>query len=421
MPAHVWRPASGSGPGILLLQEIFGVSDYIVSRAQDLAGLGYVVLAPEIYWRIGASRVENGPDALEQAFGLAQQVDWDAAVSDSAVGTRGARPAPGVDGGTGIVGFCFGGALAFNVAAVDRSRRAGQLLRLVAAEHAGPRGRRDGSRALPLRAGGQLHRARDGGADPEGTRPPAARHLRDLRGRRPRLRQPRLPAAPPAGVGAWRGSARSRSSTGTCHRDDRPGGPRRPGAAGTLGGQLRRPPRRDRARRRRWAADGARSGRLDVRGRRTLRQVVRRTGRSAAFAASCTPPDRWGVLLVRKGGFAIARLHGAARSSSPRSGSATSRAGPRPAVRASNGSPDVGTTRPASPTRQPPGTPRGSSPEPLAALVCGGDRTAVEQVLEDPRLQHLAGVRVDPWLAVPDPRRAVLEQAVADAARSRSR
>ena len=118
MPAHVWRPSSGSGPGILLLQEIFGVSDYIISRAEDLADLGYVVLAPEIYWRIGASRVENGPDALDQAFALAQQVDWDAAVSDSALALEELGRLPGVEGGTGIVGFCFGGALAFNVAAV---------------------------------------------------------------------------------------------------------------------------------------------------------------------------------------------------------------------------------------------------------------------------------------------------------------
>ncbi len=118
MPAHVWRPVSGSGPGILLLQEIFGVSDYIISRAQDLAALGYVVLAPEIYWRIGASRVENGPDALEQAFALAQQVDWDAAVTDGAAALEELGRLPGVAGGTGLVGFCFGGALAFNVAAV---------------------------------------------------------------------------------------------------------------------------------------------------------------------------------------------------------------------------------------------------------------------------------------------------------------
>jgi len=50
----------------------------------------------------------------------------------------------------------------------------------------------------------------------------------------------------------------------------------------------------------------------------------------------------------------------------------------------------------------------------LSALVCGGDRQAVEQVLADPRLAAVAALRVDPWLAVPDPRRAVLEQAVVD-------
>jgi hypothetical protein len=51
----------------------------------------------------------------------------------------------------------------------------------------------------------------------------------------------------------------------------------------------------------------------------------------------------------------------------------------------------------------------------LDALVCGGDRSAVDAVLTDPRLASFAQVRVDPWLAVPDPRRAVLDQAVADA------
>jgi hypothetical protein len=51
---------------------------------------------------------------------------------------------------------------------------------------------------------------------------------------------------------------------------------------------------------------------------------------------------------------------------------------------------------------------------PLAALVCGGDRQAVEQVLSDPRLRPVALLRSGPWLAVPDPRRAVLDQAVID-------
>jgi hypothetical protein len=43
----------------------------------------------------------------------------------------------------------------------------------------------------------------------------------------------------------------------------------------------------------------------------------------------------------------------------------------------------------------------------------GGDRAAVEEVLTEPRLAHLTVA--GPWLPVPDPRRQVLEAAVADA------
>jgi hypothetical protein len=53
---------------------------------------------------------------------------------------------------------------------------------------------------------------------------------------------------------------------------------------------------------------------------------------------------------------------------------------------------------------------------PLSALVCGGDRQAVDQVLSDPRLRPLSELRVEPWLAVPDPSGAVHAQAVIDAA-----
>ncbi len=50
----------------------------------------------------------------------------------------------------------------------------------------------------------------------------------------------------------------------------------------------------------------------------------------------------------------------------------------------------------------------------VGLVVTGGDHSAVETVLSDRRLEHLRVV--PPWLAVPDPRRSVLEQAVADAA-----
>jgi hypothetical protein len=47
------------------------------------------------------------------------------------------------------------------------------------------------------------------------------------------------------------------------------------------------------------------------------------------------------------------------------------------------------------------------------SVVTGGDHAAVDEVLSDPRLRRLTVT--GPWLAVPDPRRAVLDAAVADA------
>jgi carboxymethylenebutenolidase len=118
MPAHLWTPAAGSGPGLLLLQEIFGVSDYIQRRGADLAEAGYVVLAPELYWRLDAGPIDESSDgAIEEAMGRAQRLDWPTTVAD-AVAALGAVRARAT-GGTGVIGFCFGGGLAFNVAAVE--------------------------------------------------------------------------------------------------------------------------------------------------------------------------------------------------------------------------------------------------------------------------------------------------------------
>lgn len=117
MPAHLWLPESGSGPGVLLLQEIFGVSRYIEQRAADLAALGYVVLAPEIFWRLGVSRVPEGPEMLQEAMGLLPRLDWDAAVDDAAAALSHLRGLGSVAGPVGAVGFCFGGGLGFALAA----------------------------------------------------------------------------------------------------------------------------------------------------------------------------------------------------------------------------------------------------------------------------------------------------------------
>jgi carboxymethylenebutenolidase len=121
MPAHLWVPESGTGPGLLLLQEIFGVSDYIQRRGADLAGVGYVVMAPELYWRLGVGALdESAPSAVDDAMALVNRLDWDTAVADAAAALHHLVGRQEVRGGTGVVGFCLGGGLAFNLAAEQK-------------------------------------------------------------------------------------------------------------------------------------------------------------------------------------------------------------------------------------------------------------------------------------------------------------
>ena len=51
MAMTVWLPDAGHGPGLLLIQEIFGVGPYIRAVAERLAAAGYVVGAPDVFWR----------------------------------------------------------------------------------------------------------------------------------------------------------------------------------------------------------------------------------------------------------------------------------------------------------------------------------------------------------------------------------
>jgi carboxymethylenebutenolidase len=116
--AYVALPAGGSGPGIVLLHEIFGVNDYVRDSAQRLAGLGYVVLAPDLFWRTQPGLELDHDEAGVQA-GLAalQELDVPVAVDDAIAALAALRAMPEVTGGkAGVLGFCLGGTLAYQVA-----------------------------------------------------------------------------------------------------------------------------------------------------------------------------------------------------------------------------------------------------------------------------------------------------------------
>jgi carboxymethylenebutenolidase len=114
----VWVPDAGTGPGLLVLQEIYGVSDYIRAVAADLADLGYVVAAPDLFWRLKPGHQARHDEAgLAESLELASGFDADRGVADAAAALDQLRSLPEVDGGTGVIGFCLGGSIAYFLAA----------------------------------------------------------------------------------------------------------------------------------------------------------------------------------------------------------------------------------------------------------------------------------------------------------------
>jgi len=116
--AYLAIPHTGKGPGIVLIQEIFGVNEHIRAVAEQYAADGYVVLAPDLFWRSG-HRIELGYDEAgwKRAMELRQAVDVAKAESDIALTVAALKEQPGLDGKLAAIGYCFGGLLAYLAAA----------------------------------------------------------------------------------------------------------------------------------------------------------------------------------------------------------------------------------------------------------------------------------------------------------------
>jgi len=116
---HVAVPAAGRGPGLVLVQEIFGVNRYIRDVADRLAALGYVVLAPDMFWRVEPGVAIDGTDdaALGQAMGYVGRFDGPAGLADLAAAVGHLQALPECSGDVGVIGFCFGGTFAYLAAA----------------------------------------------------------------------------------------------------------------------------------------------------------------------------------------------------------------------------------------------------------------------------------------------------------------
>jgi carboxymethylenebutenolidase len=102
-------PGAGQAPGVVLLQEWWGVNDQIQSVAQRLAAEGFVVVVPDLY------RGKLARDAAE-ASALMNALDWPRAMDDIAGAVAYLKTHPRCTGKVAAMGFCMGGALTFATA-----------------------------------------------------------------------------------------------------------------------------------------------------------------------------------------------------------------------------------------------------------------------------------------------------------------
>ncbi|SRR5579875_1446759 len=115
---YLATPKSGKGPGIVVIQEIFGVNAVMREITDGLAGQGFAALCPDLFWRFkpGIQITDKTEAEWKTAIGYFQRFDVDKGVEDLKATLAVLRKHPACTGRAGAVGFCLGGKLAYLMA-----------------------------------------------------------------------------------------------------------------------------------------------------------------------------------------------------------------------------------------------------------------------------------------------------------------
>src|SRR4051794_22344386 len=112
MSAYMALPKAGKGAGIVVLQEIFGVTDSLKKVCDFLAARQFTVICPDLFYSVERDVVIPESE-YERARGVRAKVDDAAVVKDIGAAMAFLRKHPACNGEVGVVGYCWGGLLAF--------------------------------------------------------------------------------------------------------------------------------------------------------------------------------------------------------------------------------------------------------------------------------------------------------------------
>ena len=116
---YLSTPVGGSGPGLVVIQEVFGVNAWLRSITDWLAGEGYMAIAPDLFWRLdpGIQLDPTKEKEFDKGLELFGQFSADKGVEDIQATISTLRKMPGCNGNVGNLGFCLGGLLSYLSAA----------------------------------------------------------------------------------------------------------------------------------------------------------------------------------------------------------------------------------------------------------------------------------------------------------------
>ncbi len=134
---YLATPEPGSGPGVVVIQEIFGVNDVMRGITDSFAEAGYMALCPDIFWRQepGIQLSDQTEEEWARAFELFNGFDLEKGVQDLDSTIETLRGMDGCSGNVGAVGFCLGGRLAYLTATRTKADAAVGYYGVMLTEH----------------------------------------------------------------------------------------------------------------------------------------------------------------------------------------------------------------------------------------------------------------------------------------------
>ena len=113
----VYPEVKAKAPVVILIHEIFGLSDWAKEMADELAGQGFIVIAPDLLSGFGpngggSSEFASQDTAVKAVSGL----DPDVVMADLDAAADYGKKLPAGDGKIAVVGFCWGGSTSFRFA-----------------------------------------------------------------------------------------------------------------------------------------------------------------------------------------------------------------------------------------------------------------------------------------------------------------